>query len=93
MAAAPTPLPNLPTLPTLPPKRLPAGHPRAWYESHNRQLKAMRLTIALLHSGVYTADRATDRRIRVAAEQIGVHRPSDTTCKAVRSLIRRCHRD
>ncbi len=87
MAVAATPLPNLPALPTLPKKRMPAGQPRDWYESHNRRLKAMRLAIALLHSGVYTPDRATDRRIRLVAEQIGVHRPSETTCRLVRALI------
>ncbi len=87
MAVAATPLPNLPSLPTLPKKRLPAGQPRAWYEAYNRQLKAMRLAIALLHSGVYTPERATDRRIRTAATQIGVHVPSATTCRVVRALI------
>lgn len=75
---APKPLRKLP---------LPAGQPREWYESHNRQLKAMRLAIALLDSGVYTPDRATDRRIRSVADRIGVHRPSRTTCSLVRSLL------
>ncbi|WKK22313.1 hypothetical protein QZH56_26480 [Streptomyces olivoreticuli] len=87
MAIAAPPHPNLPSLPTLPKKRLPAGQPREWYETHNRRLKAMRLAIALLHSGVHTQDRADNRRIRVAATQIGVHVPSDTTCSLVRSLI------
>ncbi|MGV9551936.1 hypothetical protein ACWDR6_26520, partial [Streptomyces ardesiacus] len=32
---------------------LPAGRPREWYITHNRRLKAMRLAIALLDSGVY----------------------------------------
>lgn len=85
----PHPHPNLPSLPTLPKKRLPAGQPRDWYETYNRQLKAMRLAIALLHSGVYTPDRATDRRIRTAAVQIGVREPSATTCRLVRALVAR----
>ncbi|EST34977.1 hypothetical protein N566_17940 [Streptomycetaceae bacterium MP113-05] len=66
---------------------LPAGQPREWYESHNRQLKAMRLAIALLDAGVHTPDRATNRRIRRVAERIGQHRPSPTTCRAVRNLL------
>ncbi|MFH8785440.1 hypothetical protein [Streptomyces roseoverticillatus] len=84
--AAPT-LPDLPSLSTLPKKPMPAGRPRSWYESHNRQLKAMRLAIALLHSGVYRPEQASNRRIRATAVRIGVHSPSDTTCRAVRSLI------
>ncbi|GAA0462155.1 hypothetical protein ABZ951_30660 [Streptomyces sp. NPDC046215] len=87
MAIAVTPLPNLPTLATLPKKRLPAGQPRAWYESHNRQLKAMRLAIALLHSGVQRPKQADNRRIRRVAAKIGVRPPSATTCRLVRSLI------
>lgn len=67
--------------------KLPAGQPREWYETHNRQLKAMRLAIALLDSGVYTADRATDRRIRGTAARIDIRPPSRTTCRLVRSLI------
>jgi hypothetical protein len=66
---------------------LPAGRPREWYESHNRQLKAMRLTIALLDSGVYTPQQARNRTIRRAAARIGVHPPSNTTCRLVRSLL------
>ncbi|MFI9237557.1 hypothetical protein [Streptomyces cinnamoneus] len=88
VAATPCPLPDLPTLATLPKKRLPAGRERDWYESHNRRLKAMRLVIALLHSGVYRPRTATNRRIRTVATQIGVHRPSDTTCRMVRTLMR-----
>ncbi|MCA6095193.1 hypothetical protein LE181_23895 [Streptomyces sp. SCA3-4] len=87
VAATPCPLPDLPSLPTLPKKRLPAGRTRDWYESHNRRLKAMRLAIALLHSGVNRPRTATNRRIRLVASQIGVHRPSDTTCRMVRTLI------
>ncbi|MFI1796063.1 hypothetical protein ACH427_01700 [Streptomyces sp. NPDC020379] len=87
MPTAAPPHPNLPSLPTLPKKRLPAEQPREWYETHNRRLKAMRLAIALLHSGVYTPDRADNRRIRTAATQIGVHVPSDTTCALVRTLM------
>ncbi|MFJ5778783.1 hypothetical protein [Streptomyces sp. NPDC093094] len=67
---------------------LPAGRPREWYITHNRRLKAMRLAIALLDSGVYAPDHAGDETIRSAAEQIGVHPPSDTTCRMVRALMR-----
>ncbi|MFI1967847.1 hypothetical protein BLA24_22445 [Streptomyces cinnamoneus] len=87
MAVAATPRPDLPSIPTLPVKRLPAGRPREWYEAHNRQLKAMRLAIALLHAGVCRAEQANNRRIRTTAVRIGVHRPSNTTCRLVRSLI------
>ncbi|MBT2384174.1 hypothetical protein [Streptomyces sp. ISL-11] len=87
MATAVTPLPNLPTLPTLPKKKLPAGRPRVWYETHNRRLKAMRLAIALLHSGVQRPKQADNRRIRRVAARIGVRPPSNTTCRMVRSLI------
>ncbi|WKX68709.1 hypothetical protein ACQUSR_32375 [Streptomyces sp. P1-3] len=85
MAVAAKPLPCLPTLPK---KRLPAGQPREWYESHNRRLKAMRLAIALLDSGVYRPEQARNRRIRTTAARIGVRPPSNTTCRMVRSLIR-----
>lgn len=71
----------------LPKKRLPAGRPREWYVSHNRQLKAMRIAIALLDSGVYTTRQARDHTIRSAAVRIGVHPPSRTTCGLVRSLL------
>ncbi|WP_221351851.1 hypothetical protein [Streptomyces beigongshangae] len=67
---------------------LPAGRPREWYITHNRRLKAMRLAIALLDSGVYTPRQAHDERIRGMAELIGVHPPSDTTCRMVRALMR-----
>ncbi|WP_314172655.1 hypothetical protein [Streptomyces winkii] len=70
-----------------PKKRLPAGRPREWYVSHNRQLKAMRIAIALLDSGVYAPSQAGDRTIRRTAARIGVHPPSDTTCELVRSLL------
>ncbi|MER6997841.1 hypothetical protein [Streptomyces sp. NPDC000410] len=66
---------------------LPAGLPREWYESHNRRLKAMRLAIALLDTGVYHPANASNRRIRTTAERIGIHPPSDTTCRMVRELI------
>ncbi|MFH0245684.1 hypothetical protein ACGRHY_25435 [Streptomyces sp. HK10] len=78
----------LTTLTTLPKKPLPAGRPREWYVSHNRRLKAMRLAIALLDTGVHRPEQASDRRIRTTAEQIGVHPPSGATCRMVRSLIR-----
>ncbi|TXS50823.1 hypothetical protein [Streptomyces sp. t39] len=79
--------PLFPT-PTAAKKPLPAGQPREWYVSHNRRLKAMRLTIALLDSGVYHPATADNRRIRATADRIGVHAPSDTTCRMVRALIR-----
>jgi hypothetical protein len=66
---------------------LPAGRPREWYETHNRRLKAMRLAIALLDAGVYTPRQAPNVRIRRVAARIGVHRPSNTTCRLVRSLL------
>ncbi|MGW2176907.1 hypothetical protein ACWCXX_02215 [Streptomyces sp. NPDC001732] len=69
-------------------KPLPAGRPREWYISHNRRLKAMRLAIALLDTGVYYPSTATNAKIRATAERIGVHPPSDTTCRMVRALIR-----
>ncbi|MET9776015.1 hypothetical protein ABZ023_17475 [Streptomyces sp. NPDC006367] len=67
---------------------LPAGRPREWYITHNRRLKAMRLAIALLDSGVYLPDQARDEAIREAAETIGVHPPSATTCRMVRAFMR-----
>ncbi|MFF0788346.1 hypothetical protein [Streptomyces spiralis] len=67
---------------------LPAGRPRDWYVTHNRRLKAMRLAIALLDSGVHLPDQARDETIRSTAELIGVHPPSDTTCRMVRALMR-----
>ena len=69
-------------------KPLPAGQPREWYESHNRRLKAMRLAVALLDNGVYHPRQAHNRKIRSTAVRIGVHRPSNATCRLVRSLIR-----
>ncbi|CAL2060751.1 MULTISPECIES: hypothetical protein [Streptomyces] len=67
---------------------LPAGRPREWYVSHNRRLKAMRLAIALLDSGVYLPDQAHDDTIRGTAETIGMRPPSDTTCRMVRAFMR-----
>ncbi|MBT2441457.1 hypothetical protein J7E93_15305 [Streptomyces sp. ISL-36] len=69
-------------------KPLPAGRPREWYVSHNRRLKAMRLAIALLDSGVHEPAKARNATIRTTAERIGIHPPSDTTCRMVRALIR-----
>ncbi|GAM47100.1 hypothetical protein NSK11_contig00047-0039 [Nocardia seriolae] len=66
---------------------LPAGRPRTWYISHNRRLKAMRLAIALLDSGAFSPDQATNETIRETAEVIGVHWPSDATCRMVRRLM------
>ncbi|WP_405731640.1 hypothetical protein OG607_34010 [Streptomyces sp. NBC_01537] len=68
-------------------KALPAGQPREWYVSHNRRLKAMRLAIALLDTGVYTPRQAHNGKIRSTAARIGVHPPSNATCHLVRSLI------
>ncbi|MEU6065751.1 MULTISPECIES: hypothetical protein [Streptomyces] len=67
---------------------LPAGRPREWYVMHNRRLKAMRLAIALLDSGVHVPDQARNETIRSTAEQIGIHPPSDTTCHMVRAFMR-----
>lgn len=91
MAAAVLPLKTLPQssapLTPLPKKPLPAGRPREWYIAHNRRLKSMRLTIALLDSGVYEPIRAGNGLIRRTAERIGVHRPSDLTCRMVRAML------
>ncbi|WP_327356602.1 hypothetical protein [Streptomyces sp. NBC_01304] len=82
------PLPiDLPYMPLVK-KPLPAGRPREWYIIHNRRLKAMRLAIALLDSGVWRADQADNRKIRTTAELVGVHPPSDITCHMVRALMR-----
>ncbi|MBN0047355.1 hypothetical protein JS756_25250 [Streptomyces actuosus] len=67
---------------------LPPGRPREWYITHNRRLKAMRLAIALLDSGVHLPNQARNETIRSTAQLIGVHPPSDTTCHMVRALMR-----
>lgn len=67
---------------------LPPGRPRQWYVTHNRRLKAMRLAIALLDSGVHLPDQARNETIRSTAALIGVHPPSDTTCHMVRAFMR-----
>ncbi|HLS76536.1 MAG TPA: hypothetical protein VK083_07090 [Nocardia sp.] len=67
---------------------LPAGRPRSWYITHNRRLKAMRLAIALLDSGIHYPAQATNERIRRTAEQVGIRPPSDRTCRLVRTLLR-----
>jgi hypothetical protein len=67
---------------------LPPGRPREWYVTHNRRLKAMRLAIALLDSGVHMPNQARNEKIRSTAQLIGVHPPSDTTCHMVRALMR-----
>lgn len=67
---------------------LPPGRPREWYVTHNRRLKAMRLAIALLDSGVYVPNQARNETIRSTAERIGVRPPSDTTCHMVRAFMR-----
>jgi hypothetical protein len=66
---------------------LPAGRPREWYETHNRRLKAMRLAIALLDAGAYTPRQAPNVRIRRVAARLGMHRPSNATCRVVRALL------
>lgn len=48
----------------------------------------MRLAIALLDTGVYYPSSADNDKIRTTAERIGIHPPSDTTCRMVRALIR-----
>ncbi|GGU78332.1 hypothetical protein GCM10010260_08480 [Streptomyces filipinensis] len=67
---------------------LPAGRPREWYVTHNRRLKAMRLAIALLDSGIYQPAQARNETIRGTAEEIGMRPPSDTTCHMVRAFMR-----
>ncbi|MFJ7148056.1 hypothetical protein ACIQVT_07630 [Streptomyces sp. NPDC100445] len=67
---------------------LPAGRPREWYVAHNRRLKAMRLAIALLDSGVHQPGEARNETIHATAERIGMRPPSDTTCHMVRALMR-----
>lgn len=84
-AAPPLPLPCAAA--AVPKKPLPAGRPREWYVAHNRRLKAMRIAIALLDSGVYTPSQARDHTIRRTAARIGVRQPSRTTCRLVRSLL------
>ncbi|MFI5755418.1 hypothetical protein [Streptomyces sp. NPDC051569] len=87
MAVATTTTKSFETVRPIKRKPLPAGRPREWYETHNRRLKAMRLAIALLDSGVYRPASASNRRIRSAAVRIGIHPPSNTTCRMVRELI------
>ncbi|MGA4842406.1 hypothetical protein [Streptomyces sp. G45] len=85
--ATQTALLDLPYAP-LAKRPLPPGRPRDWYITHNRRLKAMRLAIALLDSGVLVPNQASDVRIRSMAETVGIHPPSDTTCHMVRALMR-----
>lgn len=66
---------------------LPAGRPRTWYIAHNRRLKAMRLAIALLDTGAFGADQATDEKIHRTAEIVGVRPPSPATCRMVRRMM------
>ena len=70
VAYAPTPVTRKP---------LPAGMPRQWYVAHNRMLKAMRISIALLEAGIYTPHQARNEIIDLMAERIGVHPPSPTS--------------
>ncbi|MER5737530.1 MULTISPECIES: hypothetical protein [unclassified Streptomyces] len=88
MAAAVIRRPSIEPFTPLRKKALPAGRPREWYVTHNRRLKAMRLAIALLDSGVYIPSKATNATIRTMAERIGIRPPSDTTCRLVRTFIR-----
>ncbi|GHJ93638.1 MULTISPECIES: hypothetical protein [Streptomyces] len=88
MAAAVIRRPSIEPFTPLRKKALPAGRPREWYVTHNRRLKAMRLAIALLDSGVYIPSKATNATIRTTAERIGIHPPSDVTCRLVRTFIR-----
>ncbi|MBF6333757.1 hypothetical protein IU452_35240 [Nocardia transvalensis] len=67
---------------------LPPGRPRSWYVTHNRRLKAMRLAIALLDSGIYRAGLADNEKIRRTADLVGIRPPSDKTCRLVRDLMR-----
>lgn len=92
-AVRPMPKSPAPTTSCRPPKKvpLPAGRPREWYETHNRRLKAMRLAIALLDAGAYTPRQAPNVRIRRLAARIGVHRPSNATCRVVRALLPSAH--
>ncbi len=69
-------------------QKLPAGRPRSWYVMHNRRLKAMRLAIALLDSGVYRANLADNNTIRRTADTVGIRPPSDKTCRLVRDFMR-----
>ncbi|MFF3844044.1 hypothetical protein [Streptomyces sp. NPDC002328] len=78
---------NLPYVPVQK-RALPPGRPRDWYITHNRRLKAMRLAIALLDSGVYLPSQARDEKIRNTARSLGIHPPSDTTCHMVRAFMR-----
>ncbi|AXK87571.1 MULTISPECIES: hypothetical protein [Nocardia] len=81
---------NEPITPYHPLRRrpLPPGKPRSWYVRHNRRLKAMRLSIALLDSGVYLPSQAGNERIRETARLVGIRPPSDATCRMVRTLLR-----
>ncbi|MFJ8127269.1 hypothetical protein [Streptomyces hydrogenans] len=88
MAAAVIRRPSIEPFTPLRKKALPAGRPREWYVTHNRRLKAMRLAIALLDSGVYIPSKATNATIRTTAERIGIRPPSDVTCRLVRTFIR-----
>lgn len=69
-------------------RRLPPGRPRSWYVTHNRRLKAMRLAIAMLDSGIYRASLADNEKIRRTADLVGIRPPSDKTCRLVRDLMR-----
>ncbi|MEU0676903.1 hypothetical protein ABZ330_29170 [Streptomyces sp. NPDC006172] len=86
----PVPAAALDLLPYVPVRKraLPPGRPRDWYITHNRRLKAMRLAIALLDSGVHLPSQARNEKIRSTARLLGIHPPSDTTCHMVRALMR-----
>ncbi|MFD9035699.1 hypothetical protein [Streptomyces sp. NPDC056527] len=88
MALAVIRTPSLEPWKPLQKRPLPAGRPREWYIAHNRRLKAMRLAIVLLDAGVHDPAKAGNAKIRTTAELLGIHPPSDTTCRMVRALIR-----
>ncbi|WP_329121336.1 hypothetical protein [Streptomyces sp. NBC_01353] len=88
MALAVIRTPSLEPWKPLQKRPLPAGRPREWYIAHNRRLKAMRLAIVLLDAGVHDPANAGNAKIRTTAELLGIHPPSDTTCRMVRALIR-----
>lgn len=69
-------------------KRLPLTAPVSGTSPTTMRLKAMRLAIALLDTGVHQPSSASNARIRTTAELLGIHPPSDTTCRMVRALIR-----
>ena len=70
-----------PLQPPLRKKPLPAGRPREWYVSHNRRLKALRLAIALLDTGVYQPSSA-DNSSANGPKSLSVTRPRRLNVRA-----------